>query len=156
MVLLQQIGGFIASPPGQVASFLFGGFAVGFIIWILKQAMKPLKAMGVLVERYKDYELSVVKFEDIERVHGIMARYVQEGVSPLQHWQERHRKNPNTLYMVERVSKKGKDETRSIQGVFSIIPVTREARDLISLNELNAQKFTPNHVCGPRYTYQCC
>lgn len=149
MITLQQIADFISTPVGQILLGLLGVSGLS-IAWLLKHALKPLKSLRSLLERYKDYEVNVVKFEDIERVHKFMSQYVGDNISPLPHWQERHQKNPNTLYMVERVQKKGQKETRIIQGVFSVIPVTRAARDLLSRNQLTAGKFRLEHVCNPK------
>src|ERR1700730_722301 len=149
MITLKQIADFIATPEGQILLGVLGVSGLS-IAWLLKHALKPLKSLRFLFERYKDYELNLVKFEDIERVHKFMSQHVGDNVSPLQQWQERHQKNPNTLYMIERVHKKDQREARIIRGVFSVIPVTRAARDLLSRNQLTAGKFRLEHVCKPR------
>ncbi|MEM8977877.1 MAG: hypothetical protein AAGD04_00175 [Pseudomonadota bacterium] len=139
---------FIEHPYVQIFGLLFGGFGLSLLVWSLRGAKKVASGESVL-ERYDDYLLSAAQFHEINEAYEFMKFHVGAlNISPLNTWKARHNLNPNTLFLLRvRSSKPGPSE-HELKGVFSFIPVTQAAVDLLNLNKLSAGGFEKQHIAS--------
>ena len=141
-------------------NFLFSGSGItvlallfGLIFWIvgrIRLVRARASSLRSLQDKFPDYQVRSAGFEDLERVHQFITDNLGDTIAPLSHWYDRFQRNPSTTFLVERLEKTTDVETRELRGVFTAIPVTLEAKELLAKDEVNAVTFSRDHIAPPR------
>lgn len=147
ITMFEYLMDFIDTPVGKLLTFLTGLLGVG-VYSVFVWTSRKIRRISFSVVDFENYEVRIVRPDEIPYVHEFMRSQVGNAVSPLEHWQQRCALNSQTLFCIEKIDKQGPIESREIKGVFSVIPITRTAVELLDKNSISARNFTAEHICS--------
>jgi hypothetical protein len=95
------------------------------------------------------FECRAVSRDEIKSLLHFSSHLLPGSVMPLRDVKTIHQVNPSALFIGERTWRLwGLEITRKV-GCFSLLPLTREASELLAKEALDGLSLTPLHICKP-------
>jgi len=83
---------------------------------------------------------------ELKEIHEMGEDLFEGGVSSIKKMKEWHNVNPQIFHVIRNMKKGRKSK---IEGYFCVIPLKKEASDLLRKGEITGKDFTTNHIASP-------
>jgi hypothetical protein len=108
---------------------------------------KSKKSFETLMKREgAKYELRDVKRDEIPALRVFCAKFLGDDISPLTQMTEWYDKNPTIFSILLEARSGGKNPVKDIVGYYSVIPLNKEAANLIHDEKITGAMFTVDHI----------
>ncbi|MGA9996866.1 MAG: SIR2 family protein [Pyrinomonadaceae bacterium] len=92
------------------------------------------------------YELRPARKDELEALHSFCVNFFGNEISPLRQMCEWYDKNPEIFWILLENRAAGNSSTKEIVGYYSVIPLTKEAAELISQEQITGAQFKAEHI----------
>jgi hypothetical protein len=95
---------------------------------------------------WTDYSVGSVWPDQLDDFHAFCGSILGDDVASLDRLRLWHQKNPATVSAIYQDHRRGLKHKRRMVGFFSVFPVTKEAKELLSLNQLKGTELIPQQI----------
>ena len=92
------------------------------------------------------FDVVRVGWNQIDDFYSLCKELLGEDIAEIERVRQWHRKNPDTLYTIHARKHWGLIHTNKMVGLFTVFPVTSEAKQLLQRNRLKGTEFNANHI----------